>query len=157
MPTFRCALYCKFGAIYSAHKPVYSMWTVFPGIYSVVIAPYIKASIFNWTYLCCNWRYLDNSTRVVLQAWCQIQHISSSLHYVNCGPGHMQCSYSSAYSGLNIQLNLPALLLEICRQFNAPYTANMVPNTAHILRFTLCELWSRSYRMYLQLRIFRRQ
>jgi hypothetical protein len=26
--TFRCALHCKFGVKYSAHRPVYSVWTV---------------------------------------------------------------------------------------------------------------------------------
>jgi hypothetical protein len=31
----------------------------------------------------------------------------------------------------------------ISRQFNARYTVNLVPNTAHVLQFTLCELWSR--------------
>jgi hypothetical protein len=47
--------------------------------------------------------------------------------------------------------------LEICLYLDARYTANFVPNIAHILRFTLCELWSRTYTMYLQLRIFRLQ
>jgi hypothetical protein len=95
--------------------------------------------------------------RVVLQTLSQIQRISSGLRYVNCGPGHIQYIYSSAHSVFNIHLNVSALLLEISGQFNARYTANLVPNTAHILRFTLCELWSRTYRMHLQLHIFRLQ
>jgi hypothetical protein len=33
----------------------------------------------------------------------------------------------------------------------------MVPNTAHILQLSLCELWFRTYTMHLQLRIFRLQ
>jgi hypothetical protein len=45
----------------------------------------------------------------------------------------------------------------MCRRVNACYTANMVPNTAHTLQLSLCELWSRTYTMYLQLRIFRLQ
>jgi hypothetical protein len=94
---------------------------------------------------------------VILQIWCQIQRTSSSLRCVDCGPGHIQCFYSSAYSGFNIILNLPLLLLEICRYLDARYTANFEPNTAHILPFTLCELWSRLYTKYLQLRIFRLQ
>jgi hypothetical protein len=49
------------------------------------------------------------------------------------------------------------LLLEVFRQFNARYTANSEPNTAHILPFTLCELWSRPYIRYLQLLIVRPQ
>jgi hypothetical protein len=59
----------------------------------------------------------------------------------------IQCNYSSAYSGFNIQLNVSALLLEISRQFNERYTAILVPNTAYVPRFTLCQLWSRAYKM----------
>jgi hypothetical protein len=86
-----------------------------------------------------------------------MQRTYSSLRYVNCGPGHIQGIYSSAYSGFNIQLNVSALLLDIPRQFNARYTAHLVPNTPHFFRFTLCELWSRTYTLHLQLRIFRVQ
>jgi hypothetical protein len=93
--------------------------------------------------------------RVRLHSWCQIERTSSRFRYVNCRPGYIQCIYSSAYLGFNIHLNVSALLLEISRQFNARYTANLVPNTAYILRFTLCELWSRTYTMHLQLHIFR--
>jgi hypothetical protein len=77
--TIQCELYCKFGAKYRAHLPVYSMWTVVPGIYSVVTAPNIQASIFNWTFLRCYSRNLNNTMRIVLQAWCQIQRTSCSL------------------------------------------------------------------------------
>jgi hypothetical protein len=78
-----------------------------------------------------------------LQIWCQIQRTTSGSCYVNCVPRHLQCIYSSAYSGFNIQLNVSALLLEISRQFNARYIARLVPNTALVLQFTLCVLWSR--------------
>jgi hypothetical protein len=74
-----------------------------------------------------------------------IQRTTSSLRNVNCGPGHVQCHYSSTYLGYNSQLNVSRSLLAICQEFNAPYTANMVPNTAQILHFTLSELWSRTY------------
>jgi hypothetical protein len=76
---------------------------------------------------------------------------------VNCGPWHIQCSYSSEYSGFNIQLNVSALLFEISEQYNAHCTASLVPNTAHILQFALSELWYRPYTKYLLLRIFRLQ
>jgi hypothetical protein len=155
--TIQCALYCKLGTKYSAHPPVYAMWTVVPAIYKVFRAPHSQAIIFIWTYLRWNWRYSDTSMRVILQIWCQIQHTSLSLLYVNSGPGHKQCNYSSAYSGFNIRLNLSALLLQIIGHVDARYTANLVPNTAHILRYTLCFLWSRLYTMHLQLRIFRLQ
>jgi hypothetical protein len=102
--TSECRLYYKLGAKYSAHPPVCAMYTMVPAMYNVVTSPHIQASIFNWTNLRCHSRHLDNSTRVILQTWCQIRRISSSLRYVNCGPGHVHCSYSSAYLGFNIQL-----------------------------------------------------
>jgi hypothetical protein len=76
---------------------------------------------------------------------------------MNCGPWHIQSIHSSAYSGFNIQLNVSALPLEICRVFSERYTANIVPNTSHILQITQCDLWSRPYTMYLQFHIFRLQ
>jgi hypothetical protein len=102
-------------------------------------------------------RYLDNSMLVILQTWCQIQRTSYSLRCVICGPGHIQCNYSSAYSDFNVRLNVSALLLYISRQFNARYTASLVPNTAHIAQFKLSEMWCGTYTKYLQLRIFRLQ
>jgi hypothetical protein len=81
--------------------------------------------------------------RVILQILCQIERTSSGLRCVNSGPGHIQCSYCTEYSGFNNQLNVSALLLEIPRQFNARYTANLEPNTAHNLQLTQCELCSR--------------
>jgi hypothetical protein len=95
--------------------------------------------------------------RVILQSWWQLQRTSSSFRYVNSGPAHIQCIYSSAYSVLDIRLNVSALLWEICRYLHERYTANLVPHTEHILRFTLCEPCSRTYTMYLHLRIFRLQ
>jgi hypothetical protein len=155
--TIQWALYCKLGANYSALPLAFAMWTVVPHVYNVFTAPHIQSWIFDWTYLRCCWRYADICMRVILQILCQIQSPSSGLRYVNCGPGHIQCIYSSAYSDFNVHLNVSALLLEISRQFNARYTAILVPNTAHILPFTLCELWSRLYTKYFQLRIFRLQ
>jgi hypothetical protein len=127
---------------------------VVPAIYKVFTAPDSQATIFNWTYLACNWWYSNTSMRVILQTLSQMQRTSSSLRYVNCGPSHKQSTYSSAYSDFNIHLNVSALLLYISRQFNERYTANFEPNTAYILQFTLIELWSRLYTKYLQLRIF---
>jgi hypothetical protein len=88
------------------------------------------------------------------QTWCQIQRTSTTLRNVNCDPGHTQCIYSSACLGFNIQLKVAPLLLEISRQLNVRYTASFVQNTAHILQFTQFELWSRTYTMKIQFRIF---
>jgi hypothetical protein len=98
-------------------------------------------------YLRYCWRYLDNSMLIILQTWCQIERMASRLRYVNCGPGYMQCIYSSAYSDFNIQLNVSALLLEISREFNERYAGILVSNIAHIPQFTIYELWSRTYAM----------
>jgi hypothetical protein len=86
-----------------------------------------------------------------------MQRTSSSLRYVNCGPDHIRSTYSSAYLGINIQLKVAPLLLEVSLQFNARYTAFLVSNTEHIVQFAVCELWYRTYTKYLQLRIFRLQ
>jgi hypothetical protein len=145
--TIQCSLYCKLGAKYSAHPPVYAMWTVVPDIYNKFTAPHIETWIFIWTYLRCYWKYLDNSMRVILHSWCQIQSLSTGLRYVNRGPGHIPCIYSSAYSDFNVQLNISALLLEISRQVIARYNADWVPYIAHTLQFTLCEPWFQPYTM----------
>jgi hypothetical protein len=155
--TIQCALYGTHGAKHSAHPPVYAIWTVVPDIYDVITAPHIQASIFNWIYLRCYWRYADIWMRVTLQIWCHIKRTTTSLRYVNCGPDDIECNYSSVYSGYNIQLIVSPLLLDICRQLNARYTANFVPNTAHIVQFTVCELSSRTHTMHLELRILRLQ
>jgi hypothetical protein len=148
--TIQCALYCILGVKYTALPLAFAMWTVVPQLYSVFTSPHIQSWIFDWTYLRWCWRYADICLRVILRILCQIQSPTSGLRYVNCGPGHIQCIYSSAYSDFNVLLNVSALLLEISRQFNSRYTANLEPNTAHILRFTLCELWSRTYTEYFQ-------
>jgi hypothetical protein len=66
--TIQCALHCKLGAKYSAHAPVYTMWTVVPDMYNVVTSPHIKASVWNWKYLRCYRRYLD----IELALYCKL-------------------------------------------------------------------------------------
>jgi hypothetical protein len=70
--TIEWALNSKHGAKYSAHSPVYAMWSVVPDIYNVLTAPHIQTSIFNWTYLRYYWSYLDNCLLAKLQTWCTI-------------------------------------------------------------------------------------
>jgi hypothetical protein len=118
---------------YSAHPPVYAIWTVVPELYNVLTIPHIQAPIFNWTYLRCHWTYIENSMRLIQQALCQIQRISFRLRYVKCGPGHIQCNFRSTHSGFNIQMNVSTLILEICRQFIASCSTIFVPNA--ILRY----------------------
>jgi hypothetical protein len=62
--TIQCVLYCKLGARYSAHRPVYAVWNVVPDIYKVFAALYIYASIFSWRYLRYNFRHHMNSMRL---------------------------------------------------------------------------------------------
>jgi hypothetical protein len=109
--TIQCSLYCKLGAKYSAYPPLYAMWTVVPAISKVLTAPHIQALIFNCRQLPCYWRYLDNSVRVILHSWCQMQRTSSSLRYVTCSPGHIKSIFSTAYLGFNIQLKVAPQLL----------------------------------------------
>jgi hypothetical protein len=121
----------------------YAIWTVVPDLYNVLTIPHIQASIFNWTYLRCHWRYIENSMLHIQQTLFQIQRISFRLRYMKCGPGHIQCNFSSTYSGFYIQMNVSTPILEIYRQFNVRYTANIEPNTAHTLQLSLFEQWSR--------------
>jgi hypothetical protein len=93
----QCALYCKLGGKHSAHRPFYAVLTEVLDVYKVLTAPHIYASIFTCRHLRCYYRYHINWMRVILQIWCQIQCTSSSLRWVACGPGHIQCIYSSAY------------------------------------------------------------
>jgi hypothetical protein len=157
MSTIQCALYCKIDGKYCSHPLVYAMWTVVAAIYNVITPRHIQASIFNWSYLRSYCRYLDNTMCVILQNWCQILRICPSLRYEDCGPGHIQCIYSSAYSVFSIKLNVSALLLEISRQFNARYTVNLVTHKAHMLQYTLSDMWSQPYTMNLQLLLFKLQ
>jgi hypothetical protein len=93
---------------------------------------------------------------VILQTWCQMQRTPSGLRYMNCVPGQIQCISSSISSDFNIRSNVSALLFEII-DYDARYTANLEPNIPHIIRFTLCGLWSRTYTMHFQLHIYRLQ
>jgi hypothetical protein len=108
---------------------------VVPDIYNVNTVPHILASNFNCAYLRWYWGCVNNSVSLILLTWCQIQRTTSSLRNVDCCPSHTHFNYRSTYWGYNIQQNVAPLLLEICRQFNRRYAANMVPNTAHILQF----------------------
>jgi hypothetical protein len=92
---------------------------------------------------------------VIMQTWCQIQRTSYGLRYVNCGPGHIQCIYSSAYSVVNILLTVSALLFEIYRYLHARYTA-WCKYRAHPPVYAMWML-VRQYTMYFQHRIFRLQ
>jgi hypothetical protein len=86
-----------------------------------------------------------------------IQCTYSCLRYVNSGRGQIQDYYSPAYTSFNIQLNVAPPLLVVCQQFNAHCIPHLLPNTAHVLLITLCQLWSNSNPMLLQFCINRLQ
>jgi hypothetical protein len=129
------------------------MWTVVPDIYTVNTVPHILASIFNCAYLRWYWSCVDNWMRLILQTLCQIQRISSILRYVNCGPGHIQCSKSSNIQG-SIFKKRSSAAIGLMSTIQRAFYCNVGANTEHILQFTLRELWSRTYTMHFQLRIF---
>jgi hypothetical protein len=112
---------------------------------------YLQLRIFRIQYstlgICAAIVDITSIQRVILQTWCRMQRTSSSLLYVNSRPAHIQSIYSSAYICFNIRWNVSALRLEISGHFEARITANWEPNIALIIRFTLCELWSRTYTM----------
>jgi hypothetical protein len=84
--TLRCPLYCKFGAKYRAHHPVYPMWTVVPDIYYV-----ITARIFSLQYSSVgNCAAIVDINTIQCALYCNLgakySASPSSLHNVYCGP-----------------------------------------------------------------------
>jgi hypothetical protein len=53
---------------------------------------------------------------------------------------HMQRICSLADSALNIQLKVSRFLLQVCRQLDSRSTPQLMPDTAHISRFSPCQL-----------------
>jgi hypothetical protein len=142
--TIQCMLNYKHGAKYSAHPPVtlHELWFQ-------PYTKYLQLRIFRLQYstvgICAGIVDITSIQRFILQTWCQMQRTYSSFLYVNSGPAHLQSIYSSAYICFNFRWNVSALLLEIVGHFEGRYTANLEANIAHIIRFTLCVLWSKSY------------
>ena len=71
--------------------------------------------------------------------------LSSLLSYVFSGHWQIQRNCCFAYSCLNVQVNVSALLLDTCRKCDARYTSQLQPNTV-LIRFALCRLLFSSYR-----------
>jgi hypothetical protein len=149
----QCALYCKFGGKYSAHRPFYAVLTEVPDVYNVLTVPHSYASIFTCRHLRWYYRYHINSMRPntanlmpntahILQFpinWTVAPAIYKVFTAPHIWASIFKCRYHRWYCRYHDNWMRVILLL--------------VPNTAHILQFTLCELWSRSYAMHLQLRI----
>jgi hypothetical protein len=74
-------------------------------------------------------------------------------------PAHCRIKHncSLADSDSNIQLNVPSLLLNICRQFDERNTHHLLPNAAYTIGFTLYQLWSPANPTQLQFCTFRLQ
>jgi hypothetical protein len=90
----------------------------------------------------CDWWFIDNSMRVILHTCCHTQGTITGLRYVNSGPRQIQYNYSSSYARFNIQLYVSPRRLAVYRLIDACYTPNLLPNTGHNIRFTLCQFWS---------------
>jgi hypothetical protein len=120
----RSALYSTFTAKYRAQQLVCAMSTLVLVKPNKVIVLLVRASIFNWTYLRCDWWFIDKSMRVILHSCCQIMRASSCIRYVNHCPGRIKYIYISCYSGFNIQLNVSPLRLVVYRQIDACYTSH---------------------------------
>jgi hypothetical protein len=143
----RCVLYSTFAANYSVQQLVCAMSTLVPVKSNNFTVLHIQATVFKWTYLRYCWWCVRTAMLAILHTFWQMQRTSAGLRYVNSGAGQIQCHYSFANSGFIIQINVPPLLLQICRQLDARHTSHFLPNTAHILLFTLCQIWSLSNRM----------
>jgi hypothetical protein len=125
-----------------------------PVKYNIVTVLDIQASIFNWTYLRSNWWRIDKSVSIILHISCQILGILSGLSVANTGHRQIQYSYSSSYAAFNIHLNVSTSILVVYRYIDACYNPNLLPNTGHNIRFTLCQIWPPSNPMQLHFLIF---
>jgi hypothetical protein len=141
MSTTQCALCSPFAAKYREQNRFCAMPTLLPVKSNISTFLDFRASIFNWTYLRCDWSFIDQLLRAIHHICSQIQSRISGLRYVNSGPRQIQYNYSSSYAGFNIQLNVSPLRLVDYRQIDACYTSHLLPNTRHNIRFTLCQQW----------------
>jgi hypothetical protein len=157
MSTTQRMLYSTFAAKCRINPPDYAMSILVPVKYNKITVLLMQASIFNWTYLRCDWWFIDEWMRVILHICCQIQGTISGLGYVNYGPGQIKYIYISCYSGINIQFNMSSSILVIYRQFNARCTPHLLPNAGHKIRFTPCLFWTREIPIYLHFLLFRLQ
>jgi hypothetical protein len=130
LSTNRCVLYFTFSANYRAQYPVYAMPTLAPVKSNIITVLLMQASTFNWTYLRCDWWFIDKSMRAILHIYCRMQPNSTRLRNVKSGPTQIQCNYSSSYTGFNIQLNISPTRLVVYRHIYARYTPHLLPNAA---------------------------
>jgi hypothetical protein len=144
--TLRCPLYCKFGAKYSAHHPVYPMWSVVPDIYNVT-----TARIFRLQYSA-----VGNCAVIVDITTNQCALYSKLGAKYSANPAvYTMCTVVRTYTKyLQLLIVRPQYSTESdCAAtrdmppFGCPLYCKFGANTAHTLQFTLCELWSRTYTM----------
>jgi hypothetical protein len=76
-----------------AEYPASAISTLVPVKSNIITDLDIQAAIFNWTYLRCDWLFIDKSMGVILQICSQIKRVSSCLRYVNHDRGQMRYSY----------------------------------------------------------------
>jgi hypothetical protein len=152
----RCSLYSTFPAKYTAHQSVFAH--LLPNTADLLLFTLFRLGSRQIQYYCSTTYPGFNIQLNVSPFPLEIRrHVrcalcstfadkytapATGLHYVNSGPGPMQCYCSTAYWGFNIQLNVSTLLFLITRQFDARYSQHMLPNTAPFSRFLLCKLWS---------------
>jgi hypothetical protein len=86
LSTTRCVLYHTFAAKYRAQYQVYAMSSLVPVKYNTITFLDIEASMFNRTYLLCNWLIIDKSLRDILLICCQTIRVSSSFRYAKMVP-----------------------------------------------------------------------
>jgi hypothetical protein len=140
LSTNRCMLYSTFAVKYRTRCPVYAMPTQVPVKSNTITVLLMQPSMFNWTYLRCNWWCIDKSMRVILHICRHIQDTTAGSRNFNSGPRQNQRICRLAYFLLNNKINIYMFLVHIRWQCHGPYTPNLLPHTANIIRFELCHL-----------------
>jgi hypothetical protein len=158
MSTIQRSLYCKHGAKYSSHRPV-----MLSELWSWTYTMNLQIHIFRVQY---------STERTSVATWDMPPIWRALYSEVGANTAHnfqfTQCELWSRTYTMYLQLHILRLQYSTERSSAAIGDMSTIhraiyckhgasANTAYNLQFAQCELWSRTYTMYLQLRIFRLQ
>jgi hypothetical protein len=142
MSIIQCSLCSTFATKCSLNPADYAMSIQVPVKTNIITFLAIQASIFNCTYLRCDWWYIDN--RSALYSTFTAKYRAQQLVWAmsTLVPVKSNISTFLAITGINRQLNASSSIFVICRHLNARYDPHLLPNAAYVNPITLCQLWS---------------
>jgi hypothetical protein len=142
MSTIQCSLCSTLSTKCSRNPADYAMSIQVPVKTNIITFLAIQASIFNWTYLRCDWWYIDNRSALysTFTAKYRAQQLVCAMSTLV--PVKSNISTFLAIAGINIQFNVSSSISVTCRQFDERYTPHLQPKAAYVNSITLCQLRS---------------